>query len=245
MSVSPTPPDQALESAVCLITGGSSGVGLATAAKFVAEGCAVAICARNINRLTAAYEHLRGVTADADVLAITADLNQPLSLGTIVQQVMERWGRIDTLVNNAAVAPLAPLDETTDDAFEQVVNVNIRSVFYLTRAVWTIMERQKSGTIINLSSLAAVDPFPGFSVYGSSKAWIELFTTALSNEGRDCGINVFAVRAGTIETPLLRGLFPDFPAEQTLRPEQVAEVIWSLSQPAMAPASGQAIMIKR
>ena len=77
---------------------------------------------------------------------------------------------------------------------------------------------QSGGTIVNISSLAAVDPFPGFSLYGASKAWVELFTRATADEGRGIGIRAFAVRLGAVDTPLLRGLFPEFPARKRAVP---------------------------
>ena len=81
------------------------------------------------------------------------------------------------------------------------------------------MRRQSGGTIVNISSMAAVDPFPGFSVYGATKAWVELFTKAIAEEGRADGILAFSLRLGAVETPMLRGLFPDFPkAHLRLRP---------------------------
>ncbi len=229
---------------VCLITGGSSGVGLATALKFAAKGYHVAICAKNTDRLMQAHEQVRAACDGTESLAITADLNQPQTCTPLVEQVERHWGRLDVLVNNAAVAPLANVDETSDDVFEQAVNVNIRSVFYLTRRVWTIMKRQQHGTIVNMSSLAAVDPFPGFSTYGASKAWIDLFTVALGNEGRALGIKAFSIRAGAIETPMLRCLFPEFPIEQAIQPQRVADVICALIECEFEPASGQSIVVK-
>ena len=130
------------------------------------------------------------------------------------------------LVNNAAVAPLAMLDETTDESFEETIQVNVKSVFYLTRAIWKHMKSQGRGVVINLSSLAAVDPFPGFSLYGSTKAWIDLMTTALAAEGKDHGLRVYSIRPGAVETQMLRGLFPDFPDEQTVSPDEVADKVW-------------------
>ncbi len=229
---------------VCLITGGTSGVGLATALRFARANFRVAICGRNLDRLAQAKDQISQAGAES-VLAVTLDLNQSEKARTFLEDTVSEFGRVDLLVNNAAVAPLAKLDETSDEDFEQAMNVNIRSVFYLTRACWKQMKEQGGGTIVNMSSLAAVDPFPGFSVYGSSKSWIDLFTVALGNEGRESGINVFSIRAGAVETPLLRGLFPDFPAEQAIAPEKIANVIWALWNEEMQPASGQPIVVKQ
>ena len=88
------------------------------------------------------------------------------------------------------------------------------------------MVKQRSGTIVNISSLSAVDPFVGFSTYGASKAWLDLLTHSLAQEGKDSNIRVCSLRPGAVETPLLRGLFPDFPAEECVSPERVAQEVW-------------------
>ena len=107
------------------------------------------------------------------------------------------------------------------------------------------MRKQHSGVIVNVSSLAAADPFPGFSVYGGCKAWVETFTRAIAAEGREFGLRAFSVRPGAVETPMLRGVFPDFPRDQTLAPEDVAELIFSLTLPGLQYSSGEAIVIKK
>jgi len=229
---------------VVAITGGSSGIGLATAIRFSAAGYHVAICARHPDRLVTAVDRIRDAGPGDHVTAISADLTRPTECGHFVAQVMRDWQRLDVFVNNAGVAPLANLTDISDEAFEELINVNIRSLFYLTRQVWRIMQQQSFGTLINISSLAAIDPFPGFSIYGASKAWLDVFTHALADEGRAQGIRAFALRCGAVETPLLRNLFPDFAADQALAPGQVAEVIWSMVQPGMQPASGAALSVK-
>lgn len=212
---------------VCFITGGSSGIGLATAKRFASQNFRIAICGRDPERLELARQQIEaaGQTRDS-TLCLECDLAEGSQCQTLVSQVVEHFGQLDVLVNNAAMAPLSPLEDVTDEQFESLTNVNIRSVFYLTRAAWKIMKARNSGCIVNLSSMAAVEPFPGFSVYGASKAWVELWTQALGTEGEDHGIRVYSVRPGAVETPLLRGLFPDFPAEQCVQPEDIAEQIW-------------------
>jgi len=91
---------------------------------------------------------------------------------------------------------------------------------------WNTMVKQRGGTIVNISSLSAVDPFTGFSTYGASKAWLDLLTHSLAQEGKDLDIRVCSIRPGAVETPLLRGLFPDFPSEQCVSPDRIAEEVW-------------------
>ncbi len=223
-----------------LITGGTAGIGLASAKRFAQEGYNVCICGRNQDRLDSALEAIQVEDNSAcTIVACRCDLSESGAAQLLAQAALERLGRVDVLVNNAAVAPLCPFAEVTDEVFEEAVQLNIRSVFYLTREIWKSMKAAEAGVIVNISSLAAVDPFPGFSVYGSSKAWIDLMTTALSGEGAEYGIRVYSVRPGAVETKMLRSLFPDFPAEECVSPEDIASKVWEcVSQPESHP-SGQ------
>ena len=178
-----------------------------------------------------------GVRCEAVSMDFAAE---PERSGELVDRCIEVFDRIDVLVNNAAVAPLRPFAEITDKEFEEAINVNHRAVFYLTRAAWSVFLKQREGAIFNVSSLAAVDPFPGFSIYGASKAWIDLITHALGSEGRDHNIRVYSIRPGAVETPLLRRLFPDFPVDQAVSPYAVAHKIWEVFQQKSLEESGQA-----
>ena len=217
-----------IQDPVCVITGGSSGIGLATARKFYKAGYRIAICGRSQERLDEAAELIvDGTLIDQKrLLKITADLEHPDQAKSFGQASLEHFGRIDVLVNNAGVAPLSPFGAITEDCFETLINVNVRSSFYLMQMAWNTMVKQRSGTIVNISSLSAVDPFVGFSTYGASKAWLDLLTQSLAQEGKDLNIRVCSIRPGAVETPLLRGLFPDFPAEDCVSPEKVAQKVW-------------------
>ena len=107
------------------------------------------------------------------------------------------------------------------------------------------MKAAGGGSIVNVSSQAAVSPFQGFSVYGGTKAFVDLFTKAVAEEGKPHGISVFSVRPGAVDTPLLRELFPDFPLDQAVTAEEVANVIWQLTQPEMRFSAGDPISVKR
>ena len=234
---------------VCLITGGSSGIGLATAKLFARSGYQIAICGRRAAPLAVAKEQIEAAgkadaiscfTSSVDLL----DVDQAKHFG---EQVLQHFGCVDVLINNAAMAPLSPFEEISADTFEAAINTNIRSNFYLTQLIWKHLKRraqespleQGRGVVVNISSLAAVDPFPGFSLYGSCKAWLDLITVALAAEGKDLGLRVCSVRPGAVETPMLRGLFPDYPAAQCVQPEAIANVVWScVSDSRQFPSGG-------
>jgi len=228
-----------------VISGGSSGVGLATAIRFAEAGSRVAICGRQADALTSAHDQIADRFGADQVLAIQADMSLSDEARGFVDQAIERFGRIDLLVNNAAMAPLAAIDEMEDQAIDDCIDLNIRGVYYATRSAWKQMKQQGQGIIVNISSQAAIDPFPGFSMYGATKAWIELFTVALAGEGREHGIRSYCIRPGAIETPMLRSLFADFPAEQCVAPEEIADAIWAVCGPGLENSSGQAIKVSK
>jgi NAD(P)-dependent dehydrogenase (short-subunit alcohol dehydrogenase family) len=164
-----------------------------------------------------------------------------------VRQVRERFGRIDALVNNAGVAPLIPFGEMTDAIWDEVIATNLTSTYRFTRAVWPAMVGQKSGVIVNVSSEASRDPFPGFTAYAAAKAGVNLFTKALATEGDAVGIRVHAVAPAGVETAMLRKLMtPDqLPSDQLLKPEDVAAAIRGCVCGDMASTSGETIFVHR
>ena len=208
---------------VCLVTGGGSGIGFATAKRFANEGYCISICGRRIETLQAAA---KSIGDPGSVLAISSDIGDAESRKTLVGETLEKFGRIDVLVNNAGAAPLGDFESIDEETFENVLNTNVRGLFHLSQSIWPIMKHDGGGSIVNISSMAAVDPFPGFSIYGASKAWMETFTKAIAAEGVDHAIRVCCVRPGAVETDLLRGLFPDFPADQCVSPEDIADKVW-------------------
>lgn len=228
---------------VCLVSGGSSGIGLATAQLFASYGYNISICGRREAKLEEAKTLILDSNPSVDCLTARADFNDIQQAQSVAKQTVERFGRADVLVNNAANSVLAPFAEITSEAFESTVNINIRSLFYLTQIVWRQMLQQGTGVVVNISSLAAVDPFPGFSLYGASKAWLDLLTHALAAEGKEAGLRVCSIRPGAVETPMLRGLFPDFPVDQCVQPSDIAQAVWECVTDVESYPSGQAFAV--
>lgn len=234
---------------VCVITGGSSGIGLATARIMRQTGYRIAICGREAEKLAAAHEELVALkqnnaseqsdTGDQDVLAMQADLDDADQAPQFIERTIKEFGTVDVLVNNAGMAPLENFEQISADTFESLVNVNVRAGFYLTQKAWQHMIKSGGGTIINISSMSAIDPFPGFSLYGASKAWMDLLTQSLAAEGEPHSIRICSIRPGAVETPLLRGLFPDFPADQCVPPERIAQMVLGCVQDPEKYPSGQ------
>lgn len=227
----------------CIITGASRGIGLATALRLARAGYHAVIAARHAAELESAAKQIAAVGVGVE--AVPVDVSEPAAARELTSVALKRFGRIDVLVNNAGCAPLGSVDQISPEDFQKTLAVNVSAVFHHTQAVWPILRDQHGGTIVNISSVAAFDPFPGFSVYGACKAWVNLYTRATADEGRKLGIRVFAVAPGAVETQMLRSAFPTFPKAQTLDPDAVAATVESLIDERMAYCSGQTIIVKR
>lgn len=226
-----------------IVTGASRGIGLATALRFGRAGYSVVIAARSASGLESALKQVREIGAACE--AVPVDVGTAAGAREVVDIAKSRFGNVDVLVNNAGAAPLASIPDTSDADFEQCISANVASVFYCTRAVWPLMRDSGGGTIVNLSSVASVTPFPGLSVYGGAKAWVSTFTRAAADEGKRHGIRVFAVAPGATETQMLRRHFKDIPESDTLDPDDVAALIESCCGPAMRHSVGQTIFVRK
>jgi 3-oxoacyl-[acyl-carrier protein] reductase len=231
-----------LHGKACVITGGGRGIGRATAVRLCRTGANVLVAARTAADLEETVRLCSG--SGGRCVARIADMSKPAKIAELIDQCRSEFGRLDVLINNAGVAPLAPVEQMSDSAFEQLIRVNIDAVFYACRAAWTAI-KETQGTIVNISSMAADDPFPGFAAYGGTKAFVNTFSRALAGEGKPHGIKVFVVAPDAVDTPMLRGAFPDFPAERMLPADQVAGVIELLLDPRTQPASGEVIHVKK
>jgi NAD(P)-dependent dehydrogenase (short-subunit alcohol dehydrogenase family) len=227
----------------CIITGASRGIGLATALRFARSGYNLVIAASHENELQRAAGQV--AAAGAECAAVVGDIRLPESAGRLIETATQRFGRIDVLINNAGFGVLKPVDQTTPEDFDRTLAVNVGAVFYMTRAVWPVMRKQGGGIIVNVSSAASTDPFRGLSVYGATKAWVNLFTQATADEGRALGIRVYAIAPGAVETTMLRGMLPDLPAEHVLDPDAVAAAIEAMCGEGLAHSSGQTVFVRK
>jgi len=232
-----------MTSPVVIVTGGGRGIGRAICDRFAAGGFQVVAASRSEFELreTAGLIETRG----QKVRIVPTDLCVPDEIDALFQEAVGAFGRVDTLVNCAGVAPKCAIEELDGSLFRALMSVNVDAVFHACRAAWPIMKKQGGGVILNISSIASQDPFPGFAAYGASKAWVNAWTRGLAEEGRSVGIRVYAVAPGAVETRMLRDPFPDFPPDQTLQPRDVAEQVFALTQPASHFATGQTLFIRR
>ena len=232
-----------MEKRVAVVTGGGRGIGRAVCVRFAEAGYAIVTGARSSDEL---QETSRRVDqAGGSCVVIRGDLRNADNVAAMMQSAVDRFGRIDVLVNCAGVSPMAAIDELDPQLFDDLWAINVKAIYETCRRVWPVMQAQRGGVIVNISSVASQDPFPGFAAYGASKAWVNLWSKALAEEGRPHEIRVFSVAPGAVETQMLRSAFPTFPADECLQPSDVAKLVHELTQPECRYASGETIFIRR
>lgn len=232
-----------LRDKVAIVTGAGRGIGRAVAQRLARAGASVIAAARTLAQITETCSLIKASGGNA--IPIAADVTQDADVSRLVEQSIASFGRVDVLVNNAGVAPLMRIEQMAADDFDTVIATNVRAVFLCCRAVWGPMAKTGGGAIVNISSVGAFDPFPGFAAYGAAKAFVNTYTKALAAEGAERNIRVYAVAPGAVETTMLRGAFPDFPADKVLAPDDVAALVETLLTPACRYSSGQTVVIQK
>ena len=184
-----------LTNQVILITGASSGIGADAARLFAKEGCIVVLAARRVDRLTALAEEVR--SSGGQALVVPLDVVEQTQIDDAVQTVLDTFGHIDILFNNAGFGYLDWLERLDPAAnIDAQIDVNLRGVIRVTRAVLPSMLARRSGTIINMSSVAGLIAAPMYSIYGATKYAVRGFTDSLRRELTPFGIHVSGIYPG-------------------------------------------------
>ena len=195
-----------LQNQVAIITGGSRGIGYATAEAFVREGATVILTASSIANAQKAAEKLKEAYPQATVEGISPDLSSLESVREAFAAVAQRYGRIDILVNNAGVSESTPLTGYSEELFDKVMDLNVKGVFNTTRAVVEQMSAQGSGVILNTSSMVSIYGQPSGMAYPTSKFAVNGMTVSLARELGPKGIRVNAVAPGITETDMMKAV---------------------------------------
>jgi len=204
-----------LENKTAFITGGNSGIGLATARLFVAEGARVTITGRNQKTLDAAAQEL-----GRNAIAIAADITDVAATEAAVQQAVNNFGKLDILFANAGVAGNTPLGGTTIVAFERVIRTNLTAVFFTVQTA--IAHLNDGASIILNGSVISVLGSPGYSAYAASKAGVRAMARVMASELSPRGIRVNVISPGAIRTPIWGAATATPEAEKALE-ERIAK----------------------
>jgi 3-oxoacyl-[acyl-carrier protein] reductase len=237
------------EGRVAVVTGGSQGIGRAICEGFARRGAAVAFCGRDIEGGTAVADELQKSGAEGEFFA--ADVARPDEVATFLGAVLDKYGQIDVLVNNAGITRDKLLVRMSGQDWDEVVGVNLTGAFHVTRAAAREMLRRRGGAIVNVSSVAGLVGNAGQANYAAAKAGLIGFTKALAVEFAGRGVRVNAVCPGFIDTRMTAGLSPELRAEVLSRiplrrlgtPEEVAETVVFLCSDAAAYITGQVVVV--
>jgi 2-dehydro-3-deoxy-L-rhamnonate dehydrogenase (NAD+) len=218
-----------------IVTGAATGIGEAIARRLAKAGAAVAVADLNLNGAT---EVARSIGGDAFPLQI--DIARSAAVNASINQVIERRGQIDVLVNNAGIAgKAAPLWEQSDEDWNSVIAVNLLGVVYCTRAVLPHMRKRKYGRVVNIASIAGKEGNPNMSPYSATKGAVITFTKSIGKEVATDGICVNAVAPAVIRTHILDQLTPEqvdymtqrIPMRRTGTTDEIAAVVHFLTSP--------------
>ncbi|WP_332748384.1 3-oxoacyl-ACP reductase FabG [Hydrogenophaga sp.] len=238
-----------LQGKISLITGAAQGIGLATAIKFAHEGAVVIVCDVKQAAVDAAVQQCEALGAQA--VGFVMDVTQREMVDAVVARVMERFGRIDVLVNNAGITQDARLQKMTLEQFDRVIDVNLRGVFHCAQAVTEHMTAQGSGVILNASSVVGIYGNFGQTNYAATKFGVIGFTKTWSRELGPKGIRVNAVAPGFIATSILSTI-PEkvitemehrVPLRRLGQPEEIANVYAFLASDEASYINGAVIEV--
>jgi 3-oxoacyl-[acyl-carrier protein] reductase len=242
-----------LESQVALITGASSGIGRATAESMARQGARVAVnYLKNRAGAEAAVEAIS--KAGGQAMAVRADVTSSSDVGSMVEEVRSRWGRLDVLVNNAGdLLARRTLVDMTEDYWDQVMALNLKSVFLCVKAVWEEMAARRSGCIVNIASIAGRNGGgPGAAAYAAAKGGLITYTKGLAKELAPHGVRVNAIAPGVIRTPyherysppeLFQKYIASVPMGRAGTSEEVADVVVFLVSPAARYMTGETVEV--
>ncbi|MDP7546759.1 MAG: SDR family oxidoreductase, partial [Alphaproteobacteria bacterium] len=234
---------------IAVITGAARGIGLATAEKFLAEGWRVVLLDIDGETLAAAAENLAGAT---DVMAVTCDVAEPEQVRTAIERAVDRFGRIDALVNNAGTAVFKPLLETKFDEWQRVLDVNLSGPFLCSQACAPAMIAAGGGSIVNITSVSGLRASTLRVAYGTSKAGLMHLTKQQAAELGEVGIRVNAVSPGPVDTamakavhsPSIRADYHDaIPLNRYGLEGEIADAIWFLCSDRASYITGQILAV--
>lgn len=239
-----------LQDKIALVTGGSRGIGKAIALAFASEGAHVALTYKSA--ASAAEATVREIESRGrKAIAIQSDAKSFVEAGRVVDETIKTFQRIDILVNNAGITKDTLLMRMSEEDWDEVIDTNLKSAFNFSKAVCKQMMSQRSGRIINISSIAGVIGNPGQANYASAKAGMIGMTKTLAKELASRNIQVNAVAPGFVDTDMTEKLTPQqreallnmIPLKRTAKPEEIASVVVFLASPASSYMTGQVLCV--
>ncbi|MDO4273848.1 MAG: SDR family oxidoreductase [Eubacteriales bacterium] len=235
-----------LEGKTAIVTGANRGLGKAVSRKLAQEGAKVIMAGRKKDDLDKAAAELRGEGLSAE--PFVADVTKESDVSALAGYAAEKYGKIDILVNNAGISKEIKLAEISMETWDEIIEVNLRSVVLMTKAVLPYMTEKKSGNIVNIGSGAALRGLPGSCAYSASKAAVVCLTQALGDEVREHNIRCNVVCPGPVDTELFqkseRREFILAAGGDVFEPETVANGVLYLASDMSKGVSSQVLTIR-
>lgn len=240
-----------LEGKVAIVTGGSRGIGFAVVKEFLKEGAAVVLCGSKKESADKAVNELKSENPAWNVSGIYPDLTSYESVKAAFDGVKEKLGKIDILVNNAGISAKEPFTTYTEEMFKSVIDLNLTGVYNCSRAVVDTMKEQKSGVILNTSSMVSIYGQPSGVAYPTSKFAVNGFTLSLARELGPFGIRVNAVAPGVTNTDMVKAVPKQYlepiintiPLRRIGEPEDVANAFVFLASDKASYISGVVLSV--
>lgn len=208
-----------LSGKIAVITGAAEGIGRAAALRFASEGAVVAVADRNADLVRETREQI--VASGGKSCDVVADVSSSSECSGLIDHVLGVYGKIDILYNNAAITSLASVAEITDRELDDVLAVNLKSMFYTSRAVLPAMKAARYGVILNNASITGLVGAPGMAAYATAKGAIITFTRTLALEVAEEGIRVNCICPASIDTAMLRRSFAATPDPEKARQNNI------------------------
>jgi 3-oxoacyl-[acyl-carrier protein] reductase len=237
-------PQQLLEKQVAIVTGGGQGIGLAIAEAFIAHGASVLVADIDGDRA-------REAAGPLSATAFGCDVRSERAWAALIQECLDRFGRVDVLVNNAGVTRDGYISKLSEPDFDLVLDVSLKGAWLGTRAVASLLRKQGSGSVINISSLSGKTGNPGQTNYSAAKAGLIGLTKAAAKELGPSGVRVNAVQPGLIRTAMTLAMKPEIfaakeaevPLGRAGLPEEVAGAALFLASPLASYVNGAVLEV--
>jgi 3-oxoacyl-[acyl-carrier protein] reductase len=230
---------------VAIVTGAARGIGAATAVLLAENGAHVAVSDIDVELASTVVQQITAAGGSAHSFA--CDVSKPVQVDALVAHVVERWGKLDILVNNAGICPRISVEDMTEEWFDRITNVNMKSVFFLTRAAAEAMKAHGFGRVVNVSSTGGrVGGIHNATVYSATKAGILSMTKSLARHYAPYNILINAVAPGAVDTRMFESISPEgvanyietIPLKRLAQPAEIAQSILPLCMPEMTWVTG-------
>ncbi|MDQ0148664.1 SDR family NAD(P)-dependent oxidoreductase [Eubacterium multiforme] len=242
---------KSIENKVVIVTGGTRGIGFATVKKFLLNGAKVVLCGSKKESVYKALEELKKINPSYKVMGFYPNLLNTKEIDHMADLILEKWGRIDVLINNAGVSDNKTIYDQTYENFSQIMDINVQAVFNCSKIFAEIMKEQKSGAILNTSSVVSLYGQKAGVGYPTSKFAVNGLTKSLARElGKD-GIRVNAVAPGIISTDMVKeldkelvdGLIQNIPVGRIGEAEDIANAFLFLASDMASYVSGEILSV--